>query len=271
LAGPSIREVVCTSVLTRSRIPSLDYVVNPYAGCAHGCVYCYVPSMPWVAGRTEPWGTYVDVRVNAPEVLARQLRHAGPGSVNLSTTTDPYQPVEARYRITRACLGVLADADRPVSILTKSPLVTRDIDILQRLTDGEVGFSIAALDQDMIGIFEPATPPVAARLDALAMLTEAGIRTYAFLGPILPFLSDSEDHLARLVTEVARRGASHLIVDSMNLRGATLGGVCRALRGRRPDLVARYRALSRGRTAYHEALREVVCAQAARHRLEVIM
>ena len=266
-----IREVACKSVLTKSRIPSLDYVVNPYAGCAHGCVYCYVPSMPWVAGRPEPWGSYVDVKVNAPVVLARQLRRAAPGSVNLSTTTDPYQPAEARYRLTRACLSVLADADRPITILTKSPLVTRDIDILRRLTRVEVGFSIAALDQELISSFEPATPPVSARLDALEMLADSGIATYAFLGPLLPFLSDGERDITRLVDEVARRGVSSLIVDSMNLRGSTLERVCRVLHARRPDLVARYRTLSRRRDDYHEALRGTVRAQAARHGLDVTM
>jgi DNA repair photolyase len=127
------------------------------------------------------------------------------------------------------------------------------------------------VNQELINWFEPATPPVAARLDALSMLADSGIRTYAFLGPLLPFLSDSEEDIGRLVAEVARRGVSSLIADSMNLRGVAVQRMCRILCGRRPDLVVRYRAMSQGRTAYHRSLREVVRAQAARYRLEVVM
>lgn len=269
LVGISIRTVSCTSILTRSRIPSLDYVVNPYAGCAHGCAYCYVPAMPWMAGRGQPWGSYVDVRVNAAEALVRQLRRAGVGSVNLSTTTDPYQHAEEHYRITRACLGVLADTERPVSILTKLPLITRDIDVLRRCTDTEVGFSIASLDQELVSLFEPATPPVKSRLDALARLAESGIRTYAFCGPLLPFLSDSNEGIDRLFAELARVGVSQIIVDSLNLRGSTLARVCAALSVQRPDLVGRYRALSRQRPGYHQALMERAHLLGSRHGLTV--
>lgn len=267
MSGCAVREVACQSILTRSRIPSLDFVVNPYVGCAHGCRYCYVPSMPWMAARQEEWGSYVEVKTNAAEVLARQLRRAPPGAVNLSTTTDPYQPAEARYRVTRACLRVLADAGRAVSILTKSPSVTADIDLLRRLAEVEVGVSIAGLDQGVLDIFEPAVPPVAARLEALARLAESGITTYAFCGPLLPFLTDAEDDIDRLFSALARVGVSAVIVDSMNLRGATLGRVCAALAALRPRLLPRYRTLSRERASYHEMLAARARRLAARHGL----
>jgi DNA repair photolyase len=144
-----VREIECKSILTKSGIEGVDYALNPYVGCGHGCVYCYASFMKRFTGHKEEWGAFVDVKVNAADVLARQMKRAKRGNIVSGTVTDPYQPLEERYEITRVCLKVLADYDSPVSILTKSNLVLRDLDLLRRLKDVEVGLTITALDDEV--------------------------------------------------------------------------------------------------------------------------
>ena len=249
-----IREIECKSILIKSGIEGVDYAVNPYVGCSHGCVYCYAIFMKRFTGHKEEWGTFVDARVNAAEVLAKQMRWAKPGNIVFGTVTDAYQPLERKYQITRACLEVLTAYDFPVSILTKSDLVLRDLDILHRLRDVEVGFTIATLDEEVRRLFEPHSSPITARLAALSQLAEEGIRTWAFCGPLLPFLSDSEEQIDALFGELARAGVSYIIVDSMKLSGAIGGRVRRVMERHYPDLVEEYRHVAANRGPYHEAL-----------------
>ena len=257
-----VREIECKSILTKSGIEGVDYAINPYVGCSHGCVYCYAIFMKRFTGHTEEWGTFVDVRVNAAEVLAKQMKRAKRGNIASGTVTDPYQPLERKYKITRACLEVLTAYDGstelaevfPVSILTKSDLVLRDLDLLRCLRDVEVGFTIATLDEEVRRVFEPGSSPIPARLAALAKLAEAGIKTWAFCGPLLPFLSDGEEQMDALFGELARAGVSYIFVDSMKLSGAIGGRVRRVLERRYPDLVERYRHIAANRGPYHEAL-----------------
>ena len=262
-----VKEIECKSVLTKSGIEGVDYALNPYVGCAHGCVYCYASFMKRFTGHKEEWGTFVDVKVNAAEVLARQMRRAKYGNIVSSTVTDPYQPLEERYEITRACLEVLTDYDFPVSILTKSDLVLRDLDLFPCLKDVEVGFTITALDDEVQRVFEPHSPPASARLAALAELAGAGVKTWAFCGPLLPFLSDGEEQIDALFGDLARAGVSHIIVDSMKLSGAIWGKVRRVLERHYPDLVERYRHIAADRRPYHETLMARVHRLAEKHGL----
>lgn len=249
-----ITEITCKSILTKSGIEAVDYALNPYVGCGHGCVYCYASFMKRFTGHKEEWGTFVDVKVNAAEVLARQMRRAKQGNIAFGTVTDPYQPLEKKYEITRACLEVLTAYDLPISILTKSALVLRDLELLRRLRDVEVGFTITTLDEEVRRVFEPRSSPVPARLATLAELAEAGIKTWAFCGPLLPFFSDGEEQMDTLFGELARVGVSYIIVDSMKLSGAIWGRVRRALEDHYPDLVEGYGHIAANRQPYHEAL-----------------
>jgi DNA repair photolyase len=137
-------------------------------------------------GHLEPWGEFVDVKVNAPQLLMRQLKRARPGVVSLSTVTDPYQPLEKRYEITRRCLEVLLDHQFSVSILTRSPLCLRDIDLFKQFKNVEVGFSITTNDEALKKTFEPRSPSIHSRIEALKTLRQEKIGTYAFIGPMLP-------------------------------------------------------------------------------------
>jgi DNA repair photolyase len=181
-----IQEIRVKSILSRSGISGVDYCINPYVGCSNGCRYCYATFMKRFTGHQEAWGSFVDVKVNAPEVLHRQIRRAAKGNVMISSVTDPYQPMEEKYRLTRQCLEILLPYQFPVDILTKSPLVLRDIDLIKKFKEIEVGITITTDDDAIKRIFETHAPPVEARIQALKTLYENGIKTYAFIGPLLP-------------------------------------------------------------------------------------
>lgn len=182
-AGFSVREVRCDTLLHRLVYgSSTGYTANLYKGCSHGCVYCYAPSLTHDERR---WGTYVDVKVNAPEVLDRELMGIRKDEVFLSSASDPYQPAEAKYGLTRRCLTVLRRRGFPVSILTRSPLVLRDLEILRRLDWVRVGTSITTVP---VRMFEPGVPPLRRRVETLRSLGEAGISTWVSLAPVIPGL-----------------------------------------------------------------------------------
>ena len=139
------REILAKSVLTKSGIS--DYCVNCYVGCTHACVYCYARFMKRFSGHEEPWGKFVDAKVNAPEVLAREVKRKKPGGVFVSSVCDAYQPMEKRYGLTRECLKILIDAGFHPGILTKSKLVTRDFDILQGHSNCDLGCTLTTMDE----------------------------------------------------------------------------------------------------------------------------
>jgi DNA repair photolyase len=211
-----VREVEAKGILTKTGIPGASWCVNPYTGCAHACRYCYATFMNRYSGHTEPWGTWVDVKKNAPEILDRQLARAAKGRVILSSVTDCYQGLEARHRITRRCLEALLRHGFPVNLLTKSPLVLRDLDLLREFPDIKVGLTVTTDDDQIRKAFEPGAPPITERLRALAALKDAGIPAYAFVGPLLPCDPEALGRLlAPLVTEV--------LVDRMNYASKTTG------------------------------------------------
>lgn len=181
-----VREIFAKTVLTRTAISGFDYCLNPYVGCGHGCRYCYASFMKRFTGHKEPWGEFIDVKVNAPSLLKNQLKRAKPGMVAISTVTDPYQPIEKTYKITRGCLEALLDKQFPVNLLTRSPLCLRDIDLLKRFKKIEVGLTVTTHDEAMRKLFEPCSPSVSSRIRALETLRKERVRTYAFIGPLLP-------------------------------------------------------------------------------------
>jgi DNA repair photolyase len=263
-----VREIQCKSILTHSGIAAVDYAVNPYVGCQHGCAYCYAVFMKRFTGHREAWGQFVDVKVNAAQVLARQLRRAKPGNVTLGTVTDAYQPQERKYRLTRACLeALLAYDDFPTSVLTKSAAVLLDLDILCQMKDVEVAFTITTQDDAARQALEPFASPIPHRLTALARLHEAGIRTWAFFGPVLPGLSDSEEAVDAMFAALAKVGVSHVLVDTLNLRGAQWGRLQLALQHHYPHLLEAYRAVRRDRRSHATVLAQRVAGAAQRHQL----
>ena len=233
-----INTIQCKTLLTKSRLPEADYCVNPYIGCLHGCVCCYSRFMKRFTRHTEKWGEFVDAKINAPEVLEKELAR-GPkkGVVLIGSVTDGYQPIEKKYKVTQAILEVLARYDFPISILTKSDLVTRDIDLLRRFTDCDVGLTITTLDSGVAKNFEPRSSPPQQRLKALEILHSSGIRTYGFIGPILPELTNLESIF------VALRGkVDFIMAESLNMKCGNWGNIQNLLEGKYPHLLSLYQS-----------------------------
>ncbi len=201
-----IKEIQSKSILTKSQI--YPYVVNPYVGCQHSCSYCYARFMKRFTHHHEPWGEFVDVKINAPDLLEKIIRKKKPQRVWVSGVCDPYQPVEGKYKLTRTCLAMLLQAGWPVTVQTRSALVLRDLDILTGHTDLEVGLSVTTADDGIRKLFEPSAPPIHARLQALDELHKAGIRTYVMIAPMLPGAGDLADLLIGKV--------DYVLVDRMN-------------------------------------------------------
>ncbi|HYB04919.1 MAG TPA: radical SAM protein, partial [Nitrososphaerales archaeon] len=178
-----VREIRCSSLLHEMNFGSTtEYTVNQYRGCTHGCNYCYAPSL---IHDDRSWGSYVDVKINAHHVLDRELDRARKMVVFVSSASDPYQPVEARYKITQKVLKVFAKHQFPVLLLTRSPLVLRDLDILHSFDWIRVGFSISSVSTRF---YEPGVPSLEKRIEALAKLHDHGIGTFVSMAPIIPAL-----------------------------------------------------------------------------------
>ena len=239
---PVVHEITCKSLLNKSGIPGIDYTVNPYTGCLHACAYCYARFMARHTGHGMPWGSFCDVKVNALEILEKELRKRPTGLVSLSTVTDPYQSPESKYGLTREILIRLASAEFPVSILTKSDGVLRDLDVLKRFPAGsiEVGFSLNTADDAVCRVFEPGAPPASKRIRALKILHAEGIRTWVFLAPLLPVLS--ERSLTVLMDEIAG-SVDRVLADALNLKCGNWKGISDALMGHDPSIHKEWKGL----------------------------
>ena len=201
-----VKEIQAKTILSVSKV--YPYVLNPYTGCQHGCSYCYARFMKRVTGHREPWGEFVDVKINAADLLRLELNKKKRRRVWVSGVCDPYQPLEAQYKLTRQCLEILAQNNWPVIIQTRSPLVLRDIDIIRDARDFEVGFSVTTADENIRELFEPNAPPITDRIQALEELHNAGIRTYAMIAPVLPGAEGLADLLKGKI--------DYLLIDRMN-------------------------------------------------------
>jgi len=178
-----IKEVQCKTVLHRLQLNGAwEYTANFYRGCTHGCSYCYVPSL---IHDERSWGSFVDVKMNAPQVLNKELFKVDKNVVFLSSATDPYQSVEARYKITRKCLEILLSHGFPVLILTRSQLVLRDLDLLKRFEWIRVGFSISTVPSR---VYEPGVASLEKRIECLRKISDQGVPTWVSLAPVIPQL-----------------------------------------------------------------------------------
>lgn len=244
-----IREVTAKNILTKSRLPASDYCINPYVGCLHGCIYCYARFMRRFTQHTEKWGTFLDVKINAADVLRRDLsRHPPKGVALLGSVTDAYQNAERKYRITRSVLEVLLEQQFPISILTKSDLVLRDIDLLKQFQSCDVGLTITMLDEQARRRFEPSSVSSSRRLRCLKMLHNNNIRTYAFIGPILPLFTD-----LRAIYRAVRGIADTVWAESLNTRCGNWDDIKDVLRQFYPSFEADFVAKTRS----HEYWRHI--------------
>jgi DNA repair photolyase len=269
MARPEYVEIICKSALNRVHGMPFKWSLNPYAGCAHACVYCYARDHYARAGHGKPgreFETRILVKTNFAEVLRRELgRPRWPfETVALGTVTDCYQPAEGRYRITRATLEALRDVANPVGMVTKSPLVLRDLDILAdlaRVARVRVFFTITTVDLDLWRQLEPGTANPYKRLDVMKRLNAAGVRAGVLLAPILPGITDSTASLDAVARAAAEHDAAFLGTSSLRLAPVVKEQYLGFVNARYPQLVERYERAYFGQNVpreYQKALDERV-------------
>ncbi|MGF3553856.1 MAG: radical SAM protein [Thermoplasmatota archaeon] len=222
-----IRQVKCKTALSKSLLPGLNYSLNPYRGCQHSCAYCYVPNILRID--RNKWGSFVDARLNIPLVLSKELKKKKPGTIGISTVTDPYQPIEDKLKLTRYCLEQLLKYNFPVCIQTKSKLILRDIDIISKLYDVEIMFSIGTLDDNERKILEPNASSISDRLNAMKKFSDEKIKTTVFFGPVYPTIKVED--LEKIIDTFVENGAKEIMVDKFNLKP----GIFQILEKKFPD------------------------------------
>ncbi len=247
-----IKETRCKSILNKSKL-SADYCLNPYTGCSHKCAYCYARFMKKYTNHDEEWGDFVDIKINAPEIIRKDLKNSRGRSVFISSVTDAYQPIEGKYRITRKLLENLPK-DFSVYIQTKSSLVTRDIDILKRFKNASVGFTITFSDDRDRKNLEPFADKIQNRLDALKKIKDSGIGTTVFIGPVLPFISDKK--LEQLFEKISF--ADEIMVDRLNIKSGNWFYVNKVIKQEYPELIEKYNSIFFGKDDYYQKLKQRV-------------
>jgi DNA repair photolyase len=244
------REEPCRSALNRVRGMPFNWSLNPYMGCVHRCTFCYVRAFERRADRPsdDRYGRSIRVKINVAEVLRLELaRPSWKGEpVAIGAATDPYQPAEGKYRLTRACLEVLGRAANPFSLITRGPMIVRDVDVLveaARNADVSVMFSVPTLDPEVWRTTEPGTAPPRQRLRALSRLVDAGVKAGVGMAPILPGLSDRPEQLEEVVKAAREAGATSVWANLLYLRPGTREHFLDALARDWPEELERYERL----------------------------
>jgi DNA repair photolyase len=274
--GVEYREEPCRSALNRVKGMGFGWSLNPYMGCAHRCTFCYVRAFELRADRPsdDRYGRSIRVKVNVAELLRKELgRPSWAGEVvAIGAATDPYQPAEGRYRLTRGCLEVLRDAANPFSLITRSPMIVRDLDVLvEAAARAEVGvvFSVPTLDEEVWRRTEPGTPPPRRRLEAVSRLVEAGVKAGVGMAPILPGISDSPAQLEDVVRAAREAGATSIWANVLYLKPGTREHFLEALASDWPEELDRYERLYASRAylpkAEVEPVRTLVAELRNRH------
>lgn len=243
---PVINEVTVKTVITKSDLPACDYSVNPYVGCTNACRYCYASFMKRFTGHIEPWGTFLDVKYWEPIKNPSKYRDK---EFFIGSVTDPYNPQEAEYKRTRAFLEQFQGSNAKISIQTKSDLVLRDIDLIRKLPNARVGFSINTLDENFKNDMDKAVS-IERRLNAMKVLHDAGVQTTCFISPIFPAITDVEAIIYRVKDQ-----CNLVWLENLNLRGDYKKVILNYIREKQPQLVPLYDDIYRfGNRSYWERL-----------------
>jgi DNA repair photolyase len=272
--GVEYREEPCKVALNRVKGMTFKWSLNPYMGCVHRCTFCYVRAFEQRADRPsdDRYGVSIRVKVNVADVLGRELarRSWQHETVTVGAATDPYQPAEGRYKLTRACIRTLGEASNPFGIITRGPMIVRDVDVLAdaaRHADVSVTFSIPTLDEDVWRKTEPSTAHPRQRLRAVKELVDAGIKASVGMAPILPGISDDAGQMAEVVRAAREAGATGVWSNVLFLRPGTREHFLRHLQDDWPELLPLYEELYAGRaylSAEHTKPVRVEVAELAR-------
>jgi DNA repair photolyase len=244
------REEPCKAALNRVKGMPFDWSLNPYTGCVHRCTFCYVRAFERRADRPsdDRYGRSIRVKVNIAERLRAELARKSwnGGGIAIGAATDPYQPAEGRYKLTRACLEALRDASNPFSIITRGPMIVRDVDLLADASTRapvSVTFSVPTVDEDVWRTTEPGTAPPRQRLRALKTLVEAGVQASVGMAPLLPGLSDHPRSMERVITAAREAGACGIWANLLYLRPGTREHFLECLARDWPELLPDYERL----------------------------
>jgi len=232
-----INFVESKSIITKSNIPNIDYVINPYTGCTHSCIYCYAEFMKRFTNHGgEDWGSFLDVKQYDWEKIKPQKYNGK--RILLSSVTDPYLPLEMRYQNTRNVLEHLVGTTAEISILTKSKFVTRDIDLFQNFKHVEVGISISSMEEDVSRKVEPAASKPLDRLNALKEVHNNEIPTYVFISPLFPQITDF-----KRIIEYSREFSDRYMFENVNFRPHNIPRILSFIKEIHPELVGYYQEL----------------------------
>ena len=264
MRGVEVIEAPAKSLLNRVNGMPFKWSINCYRGCFHQCVFCYARrthSYLDIDGVAD-WGSKIYVKVNAPSVLRSELakRSWKHETVAIGTVTDPYQPLEGSFKLTRGVLEALCDYQTPAALITRSPLVVRDIDVLQqlsRIAGASVSISIATMDEALAREIEPTVAPPRQRIRAVRMLADAGIKVNVALAPVLPQITDSPENIQSVVHAAREAGAANVWHNTLHLHDVTRDAFFGYLRERRPELLAEYAILYRGKYAPREIANDI--------------
>ena len=239
-----IREIKAKSIMSKTGLGT-DYVINPYVGCMHGCIYCYARFMKRFTNHPEPWGHFIDVKINAPDLIPEKTDKYKGKSILMSSVTDPYHPIETRYKLTRKILEKLVPLEPEINILTKSDLVLRDIDLLKKFKKCLVTFSLSFLDENLRKQIEPLTVSAERRIKALKELHEAGIKTSVFISPIFPEITDWREVIKR-----TKDYSQEYWFENLNPYFTVRSNITRFLKNNRPELIGKYIEIWSGKSKY---------------------
>jgi len=246
---PIIHEIEARSAINAVQGMPFKWSLNPYKGCVHACSYCYARAYHTFLGLpVSSFESQIYAKINIAEVLRSELRRGSwtREHIAIGTGTDPYQPFEGQYRLTRQCLEAMAAFDNPGSVTTKGTLVTRDIDVISDLSsrvDFTVNISLISLDRELLRTIEPGTPAPASRLRAIERLSAAGIRVTVFLAPVLPGLTDKPEQIEDVVRAAAEYGATDVWAGTLRLAPAIKEHFLQTVQEHFPNLTPAYQRL----------------------------
>jgi len=232
-----IREIKVKSIITKSGL-DVDYVINPYVGCLHGCIYCYARFMKRFTNHHEPWGEFLDAKINAAELIPKDTKKYKNKSIFISSVTDPYQPAERKYKLMRGILGNLILLQPDLCIMTKSDLIVRDIDLLKKFTKCIAGVSLSLLDDSIRKEVEPLASSIEKRINVVKQLNKAGIRTFIFISPMFPELTNWKEIIKR-----TKNFVDEFWFENLNLYPSLRYNIFHWLKNHHPELVKKYREI----------------------------
>jgi DNA repair photolyase len=230
-----VREIKAKSIIVKSGLPDSDFVINPYVGCMHGCIYCYARFMKRFTNHHEPWGKFLDIKINAPDLIPKETNKYRNKSITISSVTDPYQPMERKYKLMRRILENLIPLQPDLCIITKSDLIVRDIDLLKKFKKCIAGVSLTLLNDNIRKEVEPLACSVERRINTIKELKKAGINNFVFISPMFPELTDWKGILNK-----TKNFVDQFWFENLNIRATNWPNIKRWLKNNHPDLLGKY-------------------------------